>query len=162
MRGGLSLALAALAVVGCDARYETPAPPPEPAVATVAGDGAVRFRPLDVELAVGDAPIGAYQVELVVAAGDATIVGVEGGALPGFEAAPYYDPAALAGGRIVLGAFSTARTLPARGTHRVATVHLREQGPGPTYELRLIAAADAAGAPAAARPRLGIRKGDRR
>lgn len=151
------LALAAPLVLACAA--ESGIESPEPAVATLSGDDAVRFRPLDVELAVEDAPLGAYQVELVVTDGDARIVGVEGGEPPGFEEPPYYDPAALAGGRIVLAAFSTEQALPAGATHRVATVHLRETGPAATYELRLIVAADAAGAPAAARPRIGIRKG---
>ena len=64
----------------------------------------VRFRPLHVELEVGARPLAAYQVELVAAEGDAEIVGVEGGHSAGFDQPPYYDPEALAGGRIVLGA----------------------------------------------------------
>ena len=151
------LAAGLILALGCAAEQELIIPAAD--VATVTGEGAVRFRPLHIELAAEDAPIGAYQVELLVADGDATIVGVEGGDLPGFDAAPFYDPAALAGGRIVLAAFSTAETLPTEGTHRVATVHLREAGPAVTYELELIVAADATGAPVAARPFIGIQQG---
>ena len=162
MRRSSLLAICTVLVCGCAAEQQAPMPQPESAFATLAGDDAVRFRPLDIELAVAEAPVGAYQVELLVTDGDAQIVGVEGGTLPGFEEAPYYDPAALAGGRIVLAAFSTAETLPADGTHRVATVHLRETGSATTYELKLIVAADAAGEPVVARPQIGLGKGDGR
>lgn len=121
-------------------------------------DGEVRFRLLEIALEV-DEPIAAYQVELVVRSGEATIVGVEGGEAPGFGDAPYYDPAALAGGRIVIGALSTEHVLP-RGRHRVAAVHMREAGPIPVeYELRLMAAASASGERIAARPVLVPGKG---
>jgi len=84
-----------------------------------------------------------------VLAGDATIVGVEGGTSDGFRDPPYYDPKALAGGRIVLAAFNTKVAL-SPGRHRVATVHMREAGAAPIYELRLTAAAGPDGVPAPA------------
>jgi len=118
----------------------------------------VRFRPLAVELEVGDAPISVWQVDLVVVSGDARIVGVEGGTAEGFREPPYYDSAALLGGRIVLAAFNTHTSL-ARGRHRVATVHVREAGGPPTYELRLVAAAGPDGAPATAGAVLGLEEG---
>jgi len=99
-----------------------------------------------------------WQVELVVVSGDARIVGVEGGTAEGFREPPYYDSAALLGGRIVLAAFNTHISLPL-GRHRVATVHVREAGPSPTYELRLAAAAGPEGAPAAARAVLVVEEG---
>jgi hypothetical protein len=100
-------------------------------------------------------------VELIVRAGDATIVGVEGGTTDGSREPPFYDPRALAGGRIVLAAFHT-RVALTRGRHRVATVHLREAGPAPAYELRLAAAGAPDGSPAAAGVDLVSGKGDER
>lgn len=117
----------------------------------------VRFRPLHIELDVSQ-PVSVWQVELVVVSGDARIVGVEGGTAEGFREPPYYDSAALLGGRIVLAAFNTHISLPL-GRHRVATVHVREAGPSPTYELRLAAAAGPEGAPAAARAVLVVEEG---
>jgi len=139
---------------------DQPAPPADPVAryASSAADGGVRFAPVAIALDV-DEPLAAYQVELVVTRGEATIVGVEGGDAAGFDGAPYYDPAALQGGRIVIGAFSTDHVLN-RGRHRVAALHMREAGPEPAeYELRLVAAASASGERAAARPLLGPGKG---
>ncbi|MBI5501475.1 MAG: hypothetical protein HY907_14615 [Deltaproteobacteria bacterium] len=107
----------------------------------------VRYAPWAIELEVGATPIAAYQVELVVKSGDATVVGVEGGTTDGFREPPFFDPKALAGGRIVLAAFNTKVGL-SRGRHRVATLHMREAGPAPAYELRLVAAASPDGSPA--------------
>ena len=66
-----------------------------------------------------DAPIAAWQIELDC---DAKIVGVEGVSEP-----PYYDPAALQGGRIILAQFTTEPSPPA-GRVLVARVHLMETG----------------------------------
>ena len=110
----------------------------------VAPAAAARFRAVAIELVVGDEGLAAYQVELVVRAGDASIVGVEGGTEAGFSTPPYYDPAALYAGRIVLAAFNTKVSLK-KGRHRVAVVHLREAGPSPAYALEVVAAAAADG-----------------
>ena len=139
------------------------AAPPAPASAiyrtTAPADSReVRFRPLHIELEVEQTPVSVWQVELVVVSGDARIVGVEGGTAEGFREPPYYDSAALLGGRIVLAAFNTHISLPA-GRHRVATVHVREAGESPTYELRLAAAAGPEGAPATARAILVMEEG---
>ena len=104
-----------------------------------------RFRTVAIELEVGDRGLAAYQVELVVRKGDASIVGVEGGTAAGFTAPPYYDPAALYAGRIVLAAFNTKVSLK-KGRHRVAVVHVRETGPIPSYTVEVVAAAAADGA----------------
>jgi hypothetical protein len=106
---------------------------------TAAPAPAARFRtiPVVVEAAT---PLGAYQVEIRTGG---RIVGVEGGDAP-FDAPPYYDPAALAGGRIILAAFSTESAL-SPGRHRVAVLHVREEGETQT-EIRLTAAADPGGA----------------
>jgi hypothetical protein len=106
---------------------------------------AARFRPLAVFVDSGEAPLAAYQIELVVSGAEAKIVGVEGGDPRAFREPPYYDPAALRGGRIILAAFSTDPDLP-RGRTRVATVHVQESGTGsPRYEVRLIVSATAGG-----------------
>lgn len=148
MRAGLwALAfVAGLAGAGCEepaqlradraVRYESAGAP----------EG-VRFKPVEIRLDAGQKRIAAYQVELGVVSGEAEIVGVEGSDLPGFDTAPYYDPAALAGGRIIIAAFSTEHHLPV-GANRVATVHMRESGKATVvYELRVTAAADANGEP---------------
>jgi len=121
---------------------------------------AVRFQPLDIYLDSPERPLAAYQLELVVEAGDAKIVGVEGGEHPAFKAAPTYDPGALHGGRIILAAFSTAEDLP-RGRSRMLTVHVREAGPAPRYALRLVVAAAANGEKLTPAVSLETRKGGR-
>ena len=124
-----ALALALLAAAA-DARAEEPA----------------RFQPVDIVVDTGARALGAYQIEIVVKSGDASIVGVEGGEPAAFKRAPYYDPKALAGGRIVIAAYSTDDVLPS-GRVRVATLHLREVGPAPEYQVKVLAAADGAGQP---------------
>jgi hypothetical protein len=94
----------------------------------------VRFRPVDIVID-SDQPIAAYELEVVVARGNAIITGVEGGSAPMNEP-PYYDPAALQAGRIIIAAFSTEDTLTG-GAHRVATIHFRESGSQPHYEVRV-------------------------
>jgi hypothetical protein len=106
-----------------------------------------RFAVIDVVIEA-TAPLAAWQAD-VVAIGDGQVVGVEGGEAP-LDQPPYYDPAALQKGRIVLGAFTTRGGLAA-GRHRVATLHLREAGPPVVYEVTLQAAADPSGARITAR-----------
>lgn len=157
IRSSIAILAPALIAAAC---AEQPSAPVEPLArySSSAGDGGVRFAPVEILLDV-DEPVAAYQVELIVTRGQATIVGVEGGEAPGFKGAPYYDPAALAGGRIAIGAFSTKHAL-SRGRHRVAAVHLREAGDEPAeYELRLVAAATADGGRTTAQPILGPGKG---
>jgi hypothetical protein len=156
----ISIAITALALIASACAEQPAAPPVDPVAryTSNATDGEIRFAPVEIALEV-DEPVAAYQVELVVKRGEATVVGVEGGEGEGFEEAPYYDPAALAGGRIVIGAFSTKHVLT-RGRHRVAAVHMREAGSEPAeYELRLVAAASASGERTDAHPVLGPGKG---
>jgi hypothetical protein len=104
------------------------------------------FAAYDVFVDAGSAALGAWQFEWVVRGGGARIVGVEGGEHPAFAAAPYYDPAALQGGRIVIAAFSMAKDLP-HGRTRIARVHLMiDPGAAPQYAVQLQACADGAGA----------------
>jgi hypothetical protein len=136
-RSALDLCVAAAALIACVAAANARADDPAPAKA--------RFRAVAIELEVGEEGLAAYQVELVVRSGEASIVGVEGGTAKGFTAPPYYDPAALYAGRIVLAAFNTKVRLE-KGRHRVAVLHLREAGPRPAYALRVVAAAAPDGA----------------
>ena len=104
-----------------------------------------RFVPLHVILDSGEQPLAAYQVEIAVSRGSAEIVGVEGGDAAPFNAAPYYDPAALKSGRIIIAAFNTGAELP-HGRLRVATLHMQERGgTPPAYSARIIAAASSGG-----------------
>jgi hypothetical protein len=101
-----------------------------------------RFRVVDVWIDAGS-PVAAWQVEVRTIAGDATMVGVEGGEGP-FADPAYYDPRALTGGRIVLAAFTTGEPLPA-GHHRIARLHLREVGAVAEQNARLVVAAGVEG-----------------
>ncbi len=121
-----------------------------------------RFVTLAVTLDGGEHRIAAYQAELEVVAGRAEIVGVEGGGEPGFSEPPYYDPAALAGGRVILGAFDTKRALPT-GRQRVAVVHLRETGTVPVeYALTNVVTASLNGETINARAYLSGQGGEER
>jgi hypothetical protein len=114
-------------------------------MATATRPRPVRFVSVEVSVDSGAAPLAVYQVELTAKGADAKIVGIEGGAHAAFREPAYYDPAALAGGRIILAAFSTGRDLPA-GKTRVATVTFQVSGAEqPTYHARLIVAATADG-----------------
>jgi|GEM_PF-5097207 len=93
----------------------------------------VRFRTLSVVLS-SDSSVAAYQLELV-ARGDVTLVGVEGGVAP-FDAPPYYDLEALGNDRIVVAALSATDALPP-GVHRVVTFHVREASPAADYVVDL-------------------------
>ncbi len=121
---------------------------------------AQRYRPVEVYLDSGTVPLAAYQLELI-ATGDAQIVGVEGGDAPAFAEPPAYDPAALAGGRIILAAFSLrdAAELP-RGRTRIATVHIREPGAPPRFTVRLHAASGPDGVPLTPTTSLVLEQGD--
>ncbi len=99
-----------------------------------------RFRAIDVYIDPGSHALAAYQIELE---SDATIVGIEGGENRSFAEAPYYDPEALQGGRIILAAFTLDENLP-RGRVRVARVHVMETGAA-LYHPRLVAAAQPGG-----------------
>jgi hypothetical protein len=119
---------------------------PGRAAATAAPDGPVRFRPVHVYVDPGGTALAAYQVE-IVADGNAEIVGVEEGEHDAFAPLPSYDPAALAGDRIILAAFNTGSDLPSTRT-RVATVNLREVGSTePAYHASLQIAGDPDGRP---------------
>jgi hypothetical protein len=101
----------------------------------------IRFEAVDIYIDSEENKLAAYQVEVVVREGDVKIVGVEGGEHPAFKTPPYYDPAALEGGRIILAAFDVNGPVPA-GRTRVARVHVRVEGDtAPQYGVHLAVAA---------------------
>lgn len=95
------------------------------------------FGWVDVVIDSGSVPLAAYQVDVSPAEGvngaespvRVTIVGVEGGAHRAFAAAPYYDPNAIQGEHVIIGAFSLDADLPS-GATRVARVHYMAEGRG--------------------------------
>ena len=104
-----------------------------------------RFAPLHVYIDSGDQALAVYQFELKVIAGQAKIVGVEGGQAKAFQQPPYYDPGALARDRIIIAAFDIGTDLP-QGRTRVATIHLQIIGDAqPEYQAELTVAASASG-----------------
>ena len=122
------------AALAAQAQAVTPDAPP-------AGGDDVRFSAVDVYIDSGDQSLAAYQFELKVAAGDVTLVGVEGGDHRAFAQPPYYDTRALAGRRIILAAFDTGSDLP-RGRTRVARLMVRVRGAAaPKYDASLVVAA---------------------
>ena len=114
------------------------------ATAAASDESPAEFRAVDVILDPRGAALAAYQLEITLRGQPGDIVGLEGGAAGAFADAPYYDPAALQAGRIIIAAFSLAADLP-RAPVRVATLHLR-MGRQTTVEPRLIVAANADGA----------------
>lgn len=88
----------------------------------------VTFRTVEVWVDSADRPLAAWQVEAIAVRGTVTIVGVESGGAAGYEQPPFYDAAALAGGRIIIASYSTAPVLPS-GSTRVAVLHLQVEGP---------------------------------
>lgn len=114
-------------------------------------DGPVRFVAVDVFVDSGAHALAAWQFELACGA---RIVGIEGAKEP-----PYYDPAALEGGRIVIASF-TPDPDPPRGRARVARLHLEERG-AVEYVPKLLAAGGPGGARIEARIE-AVRTGEKR
>lgn len=102
-----------------------------------------RFTYIDIMIDPKGQPLAAWQLEFSAEVGQISLVGVEAGDHPAYAAKPpYYDPAALAGHRIILGDFSLADTLPKTKT-RVARLMLEIRGDTkPKYVTKLIAAAN--------------------
>lgn len=115
-------------------------------------DGGVRFAAVHVIVDAGEESLGAYQIDVRAVGGDVKVVGVEGATADeggkrasAFARAPYYDPKAMMGERVVIGDFSLHEGLPS-GRVRVATVHVRIAGDRPArFEARVMAAADGEG-----------------
>jgi hypothetical protein len=130
------------------------------ALISTAEADAARFFFVDVYLDSADAELAAYQIEIAATSPSAQLVGVEGGDGTAFAAPPYYDPAALAGHRIILAAFSTGSDLP-RGATRVARLHIRQTDSSPPgLVVHVEAAADHRGEPINVSARLVPQPGD--
>lgn len=112
-------------------------------------DAAVRFASVDVFVDSPE-PLAAWQFELTDASGSMLIVGVENGDSAAFGDAPYFDLEAVQAGsaeRIVVADFNAdpGAELP-EGATRIATVHVRYGAQiDPDYQIRLMAAGNAAG-----------------
>ncbi|HEY7118686.1 MAG TPA: hypothetical protein VH475_19000 [Tepidisphaeraceae bacterium] len=102
-----------------------------------------RFAAIDVMIDPKGQPLAAWQIEFAAETGQVSLVGVESGE-PGAYAKrpPYYDPAALAGNRIILGDYSLDPAIP-KTKIRVARLMLEIRGAAkPQYVTKLITAAD--------------------
>lgn len=108
----------------------------------------ISFRYVDIFIDSGATPLAAYQFEFITLRGDAKLVGVERGDNAGFQDPPYYDPAALQGGRVIVGSFNTGDQLPL-GKVRVARLHLQITGAA-QFQAKLIVAGNKDGAAIAA------------
>ena len=117
---------------------------------------ASRFAAVDVFIDPKGQPLAAYQVEIAAEPGRVALVGVESGdAGPYAKRPPYYDPAALAGSRIILGDYSLDPAAPKTRT-RVARLMLEIRGDAqPQYVTRLMTATTPDGKPIAAEVTLG-------
>jgi len=116
----------------------------QPALATS------RFATVDIFVDSAKEQLAAWEMEFKATAGQIEIVGIERGDNADFQDPPYYDPAALKGNRIIVGAFDLAPQLPS-GKIRVARLHLHISGPQkPIYAVNLVVAGDREGKPIAA------------
>jgi hypothetical protein len=120
-------------------------------VIPTAGPETGRFMVVDVMVETGQHPLAAYQIQVAGtnSNGAVKVAGIEGGEPAAFRSAPYYDPAAMQGERVILGAFSTAPAaqLP-RGEMRIATVHCLVSGDSrPVFRATVSAAATTDGQP---------------
>jgi hypothetical protein len=125
------------------------------------GNPAIRFRALDLFVDSGAHPLAAYQLSFTAISGDVKIVGIEGGEHPAFKEPPHYDPRAIQNERAILAAFNTASAdnLP-KGRTRVATIHVQISGATtPVYAVKLQAAANHDGSPAASQTSFQERNG---
>ena len=110
----------------------------------------VRFEAVNVYVDSGSQPLACYQFEVKAGSGEVLLAGLEGGDHPAYNAAPYYDPAALLRDRVIVAAFSTASDLP-RGRTRVARLMVQVVGPvEPTWDCKLMVAGSPDGKPISA------------
>ena len=107
---------------------------------------APRFAPVDVFVDAGEERLAAWQVELTYDGGKVQVLSLEGGEPQSFREAPYYDPAGMTGGRMVIAAFVADDAQAPAGRNRVARLHLRmEKADSPLPAARLVTAAKPGG-----------------
>ena len=116
-----------------------------------APSGPSRFAAVDVFIDPRGQPLAAYQLEFTAETGQISLVGVEAGESGAYaKRPPYYDPAALAGHRIILGDYTLDPAAPKTKT-RVARLMLEVRGDAqPQYVTKLMTAANPDGKPIAA------------
>ena len=105
-----------------------------------------RFTYVDVMIDPKGEALAAWQFEFTAAVGEISLVGVESGDNAAYSRRPpYYDPAALAGNRIIVGDYSLDPGVPRTRT-RVARLMLEIRGDAkPQYVTKVMAAANADG-----------------
>ncbi len=98
----------------------------------------LRFDAVHVFVDSGTMALAAYQLSLRATRGNVGIVGIEGSDHHAFANPPYYDPIAIQGDRVIIGAFSTAdvNSLPT-GRTRIATIHVQITGGQAEYDAQL-------------------------
>ncbi len=104
------------------------------------------FTYVDLMIDSKGTPLAAWQVEVAAEVGNVSLVGIEMGEHAAYAKRPaYYDPAALAGKRIILGDYSLDADLPKAKT-RVARLMFEVRGDTkPQYVTKLMAASDGDG-----------------
>ncbi len=108
----------------------------------------VRFKTANLVINTDSKPLAAYQVELLYDKERVTIVGLEGGAVDGFDEPPFYDRMGMEGGRIILAAFISDDSKAPQGEICVSRIHLRVAGTQPiVLSARVITAAKPGGDP---------------
>ena len=102
----------------------------------------LRFDAVHVFIDTGAMALAAYQLSLRATTGNVRIVGIEGSDHHAFANPPYYDPIAIQGDRVIIGAFSTADvdSLPI-GRTRIATIHVQITGGQAEYDAQLTVSA---------------------
>jgi len=136
----LSLSAFLLPISTSSSAGNSPMPPP-----------AIQFTHVDIVVDPHGHTLAAYQLSLVLTTPNAQIVGIEGGDHAAFNAAPYYDPAAMQNHKIIVAAYSlnAAKDLPV-GKTRVARLHIQlpaNATPQFTSELTVAATTDGAAIP---------------
>src|SRR5437660_562591 len=72
-----------------------------PSTAAVPVSTRITYAAVNVYTAPHGKPLACYEMQIVATTGDVALVGIEGGESAAFNAAPYYDPRALQGKRII-------------------------------------------------------------
>ena len=118
---------------------------PEPAAGPAPAPGQ-RFAPVDVFVDAGEERLAAWQLEITYDGGKVQVLSLEGGEPQGFREAPWYDPAGMTGGRMVIAAFVSDDAQAPAGRNRVARLHLRMEKTGsPLPAAKLVTAAKPGG-----------------
>jgi hypothetical protein len=117
----------------------------EPKPATKPQSGS-KFTHIDLYLDPKGAPLAAWQLEFTAEVGNVSLVGIEAGDHAAYSTKPpYYDPAALAGNRILLADFTLDPNAP-KEKIRIARLMLEVKGDAvPQYATKLITAANSEG-----------------